>query len=121
MGTVMPLEFLNLGSGDGESELGLGCLRADPCLLLSHCLATEGSVKTVEVPVKTGVCVCKALHEDHPLPRGLSLRGLSLEGLMAELDIRCSSGRQKSTFSFNYTLRQKSNLKLLACFAFSVL
>lgn len=26
----MPLEFFDLGCGDGKSELGLGFLRADP-------------------------------------------------------------------------------------------
>ena len=75
MGTVMPLEFLNLGSVDGESELGLECLRAVPCLLLSHCLAAVGSVEIVEVPVKTGVHVCKALHKDHPVPQGFIPQG----------------------------------------------
>lgn len=75
MGTVMLLEFLNLGSGNGESELGLGCLRAVPRLLLLPCLITLGSVKNVEVLVKIGVCVCKALHEDHTLPQGFVPQG----------------------------------------------
>lgn len=69
MGTLMLLGFLNLGSGDRESELGVKCLGAAPCLLLSHCLDTIGSVEIIEVSVETGVHVCKALH-DHPLPQG---------------------------------------------------
>lgn len=75
MGMVMLLEFLNLGSGDGESELRLEHLRSVPCLLLSHCLATVGSVEIVEVPVKTGVHVCKTLHKDHPLSQGFIPQG----------------------------------------------
>lgn len=57
------------------------------CLLLSHRLAALESVE-IEVPVKTGAHVHRVLHEDHSLPRGLSL-----SGLMAELDGRCSSDK----------------------------
>lgn len=69
------MNSLNLDSGDGESELGLECLRAVPCLLLSRCLVTAGSIEIVEVPVKTAVRVCKALREDHPLSQGFIPQG----------------------------------------------
>lgn len=75
MGLVMLLEFLNLGSGEGESELGLECLRTVPCVLLSHGLTTVGSVEIGEVPVSTTVHVCKALHQDHPLLQGFIPQG----------------------------------------------
>lgn len=75
MGLVMLLEFLNLGSGEGQPELGHECLRTVPCVLLSYGLATAGSVEMLEVPVSTTVHVCKALHQDCLLLQGFIPQG----------------------------------------------
>lgn len=80
-----------------------------------HIACPLKEVSRSEVPVQTGVGVSRLCTKILPCPRDLFLKGL-----MAELDISCSSDRQKSTFNFNYTLREKSNLKLLACFSFSL-
>lgn len=74
MGLVMLLEFLNLGPGEEESELGLECLRTVPCVLLSRGLAAVGSVEILEVPVSTTAHV-DPLHQDHPLLQGFIPQG----------------------------------------------
>lgn len=74
MGTVTLLEFLNLSSGDGESELGFECLRAVPCVLLSHCLSAEGGVE-VRGPSSDWCWCLRALYEDPPLPQGFVPQG----------------------------------------------
>lgn len=50
MGLVTLLEFLNLGSGEGESELGLECPRT-----VSYGLSNVRNVEILEVPVSTAV------------------------------------------------------------------
>lgn len=100
----MLLEFLNFWRGG----IWIRTWVSEDCPLCPALTWPLGSVGIIEVPVSTTVHVWNALHQDHPCSRDLFL-----EVLTEELDIRCAS-------NFKYTLREKSTLKLLACFPFSL-
>lgn len=72
----MPLEFFDLGCGDGKSELGLGFLRADPLCPAVMLPGHLGMYEDCRGTVKIGVCVHEALLGGHSLCRGLPFSSL---------------------------------------------